>query len=452
MPPITRRRLLGAGGALGASALLGACGPGPGGPAGAVTIWNNLADAKQNAYFRKHHVGKYRGPRPVRFSPKPSGTIDRLIQTALAAGGGPSIIVTPGPSSFVSAYDSAGYLADLTPYAQRYGWRKKFAPWALAASEVDGKLVTLPASYETMAFYTNPATLDDLGLEPPTTREEFENFCTEAKGRGYIPLAAGNADYKGANEWFAGVGLNHGAGPEAVYSALRGETKWTDPVFVDAIDRLASYFRKGWFGGAVDLYFTNSFPTVYRQLATGKAAAMISGTWEFATLPVYFGKSAGNDATWEWNTLPSLGDDVPRVVWDLAIGQSAGINTNFEDTAAAADFLDFYTTDVRTIIAGVEEMNFAPPPVRIRASDFSARADRRIARLYSELSAATSIGYTTWTFFPQQTETYMIDYFENVITGQMSAKQYCQGIATRFVAEKSKGAVPTAPKPGGGLS
>ncbi|MEU5735913.1 hypothetical protein ABZ797_45010 [Streptomyces antimycoticus] len=30
---------------------------------------------------------------------------------------------------------------------------------------------------------------------------------------------------------------------------------------------------------------------------------------------------------------------VPQIVWDLAIGQSVGINTNFRDTAGAADYL-----------------------------------------------------------------------------------------------------------------
>lgn len=176
---------------------------------------------------------------------------------------------------------------------------------------------------------------------------------------------------------------------------------------------------------------------------------MLSGTWEFANLTPYFGKAAGNDATWQWATVPSLSDAVPPVVWDLAVGQSAGINTNFPDTAAAADYLDFLTTDVKTIIGAVEQMSFAPPPVHLDAADFSARADRRIVRLYSELSTATSVGYTTWTFFPQQTETYMIDYFENVITGRLSAAEYCQGIAARFETEQAEGRVPSAPKPGG---
>jgi len=451
---ISRRQLIAGGGALGAGTLLGACGTSAADPH-TITIWNNLPDAHQVAYFRRHFAEGYRrsgGRLPVRFTNKPSNTIDRLIQTSLAAGSGPSVIVTPGPSSFVSAYDSAGYLVDLTEYAQRYGWRRKFAAWALAASEVDGRLVTLPTSYETMVFYTNPATLDRLGLEAPGTREEFEHFCAEAKGRGLVPVAAGNADYKGANEWHVGVGLNHAAGPEAVHAALRGETRWTDPVFVDAVEQLASYFKKGWFGGSVDRYLTNGFPAVYRQLANGRAAAMISGSWEFSNLAQYFGKSAGNDADWAWHTVPSLRRGVPTQVWDLAIGQSAGVNTRAGNVAATVDYLDFLTTDKPAIVAGVERVAFEPPPIRITASDFSEAADPRVVRLYAGLSAARSIGYTTWTFFPPTTETYMIDYFENVITGRMSAHEYCAGIQSRFAAERAQGRVPTAPRPDGGLS
>ena len=446
----TRRRFLAAGGALGAAALLGACAPAV--SPDLITLWENFLDNRQYDYFRRHFAEDYPGRLPVQVTNKSSNTIDRLIQTALAAGAGPSIIVTPGPSSFVSAYWSAGYLVDLTRHRDRYGWRGKFAPWALAASEVDGKLVTLPGSYESMAFYVNPATLHKLGLTAPTTRDEFENFCAEAKGHDLVPVAAGNADYKGANEWHVGVGLNHGAGPEAVYSALRGETKWTDPVFVHAIERLAGYFTRGWYGGGADRYLTNSFPTVYRQLASGQAASMISGTWEFSSLPAYFGKAAGNPATWDWTPLPSLRDGVPDVVWDLAIGQSVGVNTNAGNVSASIDFLNFMTTNVRSIVASVEQMAFEPPPIHIATSDFSARADPRVVRLYAQLSTAPRIGYTTWTFFPPQTETYMIDYFENVITGGMTAREYCEGIQTRFAAEKAEGRVPTAPKPNGGLS
>jgi raffinose/stachyose/melibiose transport system substrate-binding protein len=445
---LTRRQFVAGGTLAGALAVLAGC-SGPGAATGdTITIWNNLDSAAQADYYRKHFVEAYT-KHPVQFSLKASNTIDRLIQTALAAGGGPSVIVSPGPSSFVSAYDSAGYLVDLSPYADRYRWPDTFAGWALDASKIDGRLMTLPTSYESMAFYVNPATLDELGLTIPRTLEEFEHFCTEAAGRGKVPIAAGNADYKGANEWHVGVGLNHAAGPEAMYAVLTGAAQWTDAVFVDAIERLAGWFKQGWFGGSVDRYFTNTFPTVYRQLASGEAASMISGTWEFANLGDYFGKAAGNDANWAWSTIPSLGAGVPEVVWDLAIGQSAGVNSNTGDVDAAVDFLNFLTTDVARIVKGVEEISFAPPPIHIARKDFGGGADPRIVTLYDQLSTARTIGYTTWTFFPQQTETYMINYWEKVITGSLSAQDYCKGIRDRFTAERQQGRVPTAPKPGG---
>lgn len=449
--PMTRRQFVAASTLAGAVAFLTACSPPAQKPGSPLTIWNNLDSPEQVAYYEKHFVKAYTKHR-VEFSSKASNTIDRLIQTALAARGGPSIIVTPGPSSFVSAYTSAGYLADLTAAMKTYGWDRTFAPWALQASQIDGRLMTLPASYESMAFYYNPAVLDELGLTPPKDLAEFENFCEEAEGHGRVPLAAGNADYKGANEWFVGVGLNHAAGPEAMYSALMGETSWKDPVFVDAIEQLAGWFKKGWFGGGVDRYFTNPFATVYRQLASGDAAGMISGTWEFPNLAPYFGAEADNDATWDWTTIPSMGAETTGPIWDLAIGQSVGVNTNVADVEAAIEYLDFLTTDLDTFIPAVEEASFALPPIHVDSSDFSAKADERVVRLYDQLSSAKAMGYTTWTFFPQQTETYMINYFENVITGDMSAEEYCAGVDDLFSAELAQGRVPVAPHPDGGVS
>ncbi len=445
---LTRRTFLAATGSIGLLAALTACSGKPGGAsANEIVFWNNLPDEQQLKYFTEHFVKGYPGKARVKFDQKPN--LDRLTQTSLAAGRGPDIIVTPGPSTAVSEFHRAGYLAELDGYAQKLGWNDAFASWALDASRVDGKLVTLPTAYESLVFFYNPATLEKLRVEVPKTREQFEAFCEEAAGAGLIPMAAGNADWKGANEWYVGHALNHGAGPDAVYSALTGKTPWTDPVFVDAISRFAGYFQKGWFGGGVESYFTTTFPTAYGQLAEGGAAGMMSGSWDFANLAPYFGKAAGNDATWDFAQIPSLGDGVPSDIWDLAIGQSLGINAKAGDLDAAADYLDWLTTDVKTIIAAIEAVNYQPTPIRIETTDFSADADERTVRLYSSMSNATRVGYTTWTFFPPKTETYLIDYFEKVLTGSLSPAEYCAGIDEQFVKEFKAGAVPTPPAPSG---
>lgn len=419
--------------------------PGSGKP---VQYWTFFDNAAGKIYFMQHFVKEYPGSNKVQITVKASDTIDRLLQTALAAGKGPDIILTPGPSQ-VAAYNDAGYLADLTPFAAQYKWHEKLASWALGASTIGGKLVTLPLSYESMVFYYNPATLDKLKLTVPKSRAEFENYCQVAQGNKMAPIAAGNADWKGANEWHLTVMLNHYAGPEAVYSALKGETPWTDAVFVDTVELLMGYFKNGWFGGSVDAYFTNQFPKLYKQLAGGEAAGMISGTWEMANLPGYFGANAKNDAIWDWAPLPSFRSGVPQVVWDLGVGASAGVNAKSANLNGAADYLNFLTTDVKTLTGAIEAINWQPTPLKLTEKNFSAKADPRLKRLYTELPAAKSIGYTTWTFYPQSTEAYMVQEFEKVITGQTSSKDFCAGIQERFAKELKAGKVPAIPTPAG---
>lgn len=451
---LNRRTFLITSGAALAAGGLAACGPSSSSSSSSslIEFWNNLDNQDLVAYFKKHFVDAYPGPGKVRFSNKSTDTIDRLTQTALAAGSGPDVIVTPGPSTGVTEYTKAGYLVDLDPYASKYGWDSTFASWALDASRIEGKLRTLPTQYETMVFYFNPDTVKGLGGSVPTTVSEFEAYCEEAHGNGLVPIAAGNADWKGANEWHMVVALNHGAGPAAVYQALQGQLRWDDPVFVDAITRYTGYFKKGWFGGGVTDYFTNKFSTQYEQLASGKAGGLISGSWEFSYLPAYFGSKAGNKADWDWAAIPSLGDGVPTGVWDLAIGQSVGVNSKAHSVKNTVNYLNFLTTDKDAILQALVDQNAAPPPIKIDQSDFPSGADERTVRLYTTLSNAKTIGYTTWTFFPQQTETYIIDYFEKVITGKMTAADYCAGIQEKFAPELQAGKVPQAPEPGVSLS
>lgn len=446
---ISRRSLLQAVGALGGLATLGGCATGTQATdQDLLEYWYYFADSDQEDYFVEHFIDGYTGSTPVRLTIKPSNTIDRLIQTALAAGKGPSLVVTPGPSQ-VKAYDDAGFLADLGPYAEKYGWNDLFAPWAMAASAVDGKLATLPTSYESMVFYSNPETLEKHGLTLPTDGDQFDAFCVEAQGKGLVPISAGNADYRASNEWFLTVALNHIAGPQAVYQALRGEIPWTEPVFVDTVARMSDWFTKGWFGGGVDIYFTNPTRKIYQQLANGEAASMISGTWDFANLGPYFGEAAGNEASWEWSTLPPLADGVPEEVWDLGVGQSTGINAHSANIDGAAEFLNFMTTDIDLITGAIEGINFQPPPIDLKAGDFPSGVDRRTLELYTQMPQAKTIGYTTWTFYPQKTETYMINQIERVFTGQMTAAEFCAGVQLRFASELESGQVPAVPEPGG---
>ncbi len=265
--PISRRRFLMNGGKMALSAglagsLLAACG-GQATQANGATVnyWYGLDDGNQRAYMKAHDIVAFNQANPnitVDISFKPEADVDRLIQIALSSGKGPDIVPTPGPS-YALQYINSNLFLDLDAYAQQYNWKNNILGWALDAGRVHNKLYSLPGSYQTLIIYYNKTLFAQKGWQVPTSRVELESLATEAMAQGIMPFMAGNADSRGASEWYTTMFFNHYAGPDAVYQALTGQIPWTDPVFVDAITLLRSYFSKGWFGGGIKQYFTNTF-------------------------------------------------------------------------------------------------------------------------------------------------------------------------------------------------
>ncbi|MER5788148.1 ABC transporter substrate-binding protein [Streptomyces sp. NPDC001980] len=453
--PLSRRRFLQLTGTAALSATaLSACGSGSGSAGNQVTYWGAFASTDIQKYFQQHFVDAYNktatGAKTLKaqMTVKQIDTIDRLTQTAVASGRGPDLITTTGPAQTLNYADNHRLLA-LDPYVEKSGWQDSFLPWALDAGRVDGKLYSLPSSFETMAVFYNPATLTRHGWQPPTTRAEFEDLCKDAKDKGIMPVGAGNAEWKAATEWHVTWVWNAFAGPEALYEALTGKRRWTDPVFVDAIAALKGWFDKGWFGGSTDRYFTNKFTDLYGDLASGKAALMFSGSWTFSEIGPYFGKAAGNDATWDWAPLPSLNTGVPAGVQPLSIGIANSVNKDCTHPEQAVAVLDYFVSDPARQLEYLAATGVAPSPVKMTEKDFPKDIDPRVKRQYLQLGEGSNIGYTTWTFWPAKSDTYIYEQMEKVLTGGLSPKDYCAGLDKLFQQELKAGARPPVPAPKG---
>lgn len=450
MSHLSRRRFLILTGQAGAGALLLAgCGEdGSSSPSGEVEFWRAFPDSESERFVQEAVVGAYNAEHSgsATLVPKPVDSFDQLIRTSLAAGEGPDIVSCTGPTGAL-AYQNAGYLAPLDEYADRFGWSERLQPWALGTGRIDDALYSVPANYASMVMFYNPAVFDQHGWQTPVTREDFEALCEDASGRGIVPVAAGNAEYRAASEWHATIFLNHAAAPEAVYQALRGEISWSDPVFVDAMELLNGYFQKGWYGGGVEAYLTAKFAGVNASLASGEAAMLPSGTWTFAELPAYFGAEAGNDQEWDWAPLPRLSDDTPADTFPLSVGTSFAINANTADVDAAAEFLDWLIDGKARQVDGLAQVNLAPAPLVFADADFPDDVDERVRRLYVELGQARSFSYPTWTFFPPKSNTFIYESVDKLITGQLTAAEYCAGLDEVFSAELADGKVPPFPEP-----
>ncbi|NEN07693.1 extracellular solute-binding protein [Diaminobutyricibacter tongyongensis] len=449
----SRRRLLKAGAiAIAVAAALAACtssgtaGSTTGAPTGTLSYWYapNTPDAKGVANFIKYNITPYQKKYPkvdLQAVQKNVNTINQQIQVALAAGKGPDIVTASGISNQIT-YAKAGYLSDLSSFATANKWSDTLLPWASEVSKVDGKTVTLPQGYETLLLFYNKTLFQKNGWTPPTNQQEVEDLAAKMEAQGITPFAAGNSDYPAGTEWLVSAFFNDVAGAAKVHDALTGSANWTDPAFADSINRLKSYFDKGWFGGGVKKYFSTTDPQKYTQFASGQAGMYISGSWEFVTLPDYFKKA---NSEFDWAPLPSLADGVP-VTYPLSIGNVLSVNKNTKNAHAAELYLDWNLKDTKTMWDQVANTGSDAMPVKINPSEIPSNVDPKIAREYTELAKASeqgAVGYTTWTSWGGQADQYIVDNTDKVLAGSLSTTDYLNGLQAAYKGDVQKATLPT---------
>jgi raffinose/stachyose/melibiose transport system substrate-binding protein len=77
--------------------------------------------------------------------------------------------------------------------------------------------------------------------------------------------------------------------------------------------------------------------------------------------------------------------------------------------------------------------------------------DERVARHLADLSQATdkgNFGYTAWTFWPSKSDVYIQEESQKVLTGDITAAEFCEGLDETFTQDRKEGAVPKIIKPG----
>jgi len=368
----------------------------------------------------------------------------QATQTAVAGGAGPDIVGTPGPS-FAMQLALAGRLVPLDEFAEQFGWNDRFAEGSLDLGMADGQLYSIPNEIETLVLYYNKTLFEQNGWELPTTLDELTALAEQVQAAGIVPFANSNAEWRPANEWFVGEFLNHSAGgPQKVYDALTGSIPWTDPDLVAAIEALNQMQQNGWFSGGLDRYYTATEAETGAMLGAGEAAMKIEGAWFIANADQFFGEIAGNENEWGWVPMPSVSGEA---IFDLGIGSTSSVNANSEHPEEAAAFLDYYFSP-ETQARLLATCGVVPSAVDLEGQDL-AGVNPGLAEILAALNEAFAegnYGYTTWTFWPPESETYLIEEIEKVWAGEMTAEAYLQGHQEIFDAEREAGTVPPIPE------
>lgn len=195
------------------------------------------------------------------------------------------------------------------------------------ASEIDGKIYGMPFNKSTEVIWYNKTLFDELGLEVPTTFEEFAQVAkTITEKKGIV-----GAGFDSLNNFYTTYLKNKGVD-------FNSKTDVTSAESVEAANYYLDGIKEGYFRIAgTDMY--------------------LSGPFANETLGMYVGSNAGEsfvkqgvDGKFEIGVAPYPAESVMQQGTDLYMFSSA----TAEQRTAAFEFLKFLTSTENQITWGVE--------------------------------------------------------------------------------------------------
>ncbi len=407
-----------------------------------VTWWYEQATPDQQKLIKENIVEPFDKANPEQsLKIDYRGTeLDKQLRVAMLSGNGPDVVYTAGPS-YVAPMAQSGQLMPLDDYAAKYKWQDRILPVFLKMGEYNGKLYALPKTYETVGLFYNRTLFEKHGWQAPKTLDEMETLADAMLKEGITPFAAGNADWRGANEWFVTLALNSVAGPDNLNKALRGEMPWTAEPFVKSIERLNSWWQKGYFGK--NYFSLTSSEQAADAMASGKAGMMPTGTWQFQNVATY-GKKAGSEAGFVG--FPSVSGDP---IFPLGIGSTFSIATKAKNPEGAATVINYvFSPEVYGTMNSAWQGEWNIPLKDISSVKMASEVTPLFTETMKTLSASVAdgkYGYTTWTFLPPATDSYIINGIEEVWLKKISPTDYLTKLDESFQKESKAGKARAVP-------
>lgn len=409
-----------------------------------VTFWFAQANSDGQAALRQNLVEAFNASQDkhlLQVEVK-GAAVNNLLKVALVAGNGPDIVQTAGPA-YLTAIANAGQVLPLDGFAETYKWKERFLPALLNTGVYGGKLYALPRDYESLHLFYNKEVFRRNNWTLPTNRAEMEQVADAALAKGIVPFGAGNADWKGVNEWLMTVFLNNVAGPENVRKALSGELPWTSAPFVEAVELSKAWYTKGYFGKN---YFSLTIEQGFLQAVNGKAAMALGGTWTFGTKS--YGMSSP-DTVMDVAAVPSLGSAFSGPLFQLACGATLSIAKNSQNPEGAAAVFDFMLTqkfyrDMNRDWPGKWALPVKDlPPEMLKGISYPL-FEKTVAQMHDAFGNGR-YGFTTWTFWPGATNSYLIEGIEQVWLNRITPDAYLGRMQTLFAQEFKGGKAPPLP-------
>ena len=235
---------------------------------------------------------------------------------------------------------------DLTPYlVKEYGddWASNYNEYAMSLLKGDdGEYYAVPLGLSYAGYvWANMKYFDKYGLELPTNYDELKEVCKTFRDNGEYPLVIGAKDsWINIDTWMnIGADIN----TEKLYSAIEGETPFTDEDLVQSFQIWQNCFTDGVFqDGALGVGMYTDSTDMYQK--EGSVPMILNGSWSLGAYmdsdeqsqEVYNGEGANHKIfLMDWN------NDGKIAPVEEAVDVSLAINNQSKVKDAAWTFVDW---------------------------------------------------------------------------------------------------------------
>ena len=235
---------------------------------------------------------------------------------------------------------------DLTPYlVKEYGddWASNYNEYAMSLLKGDdGEYYAVPLGLSYAGYvWANMKYFDKYGLELPTNYDELKEVCKTFRDNGEYPLVIGAKDsWSNIDTW---MNIAADINTEKLYSAIEGETPFTDEDLVQSFQIWQNCFTDGVFqDGALGVGMYTDSTDMYQK--EGSVPMILNGSWSLGAYmdsdeqsqEVYNGEGANHKIfLMDWN------NDGKIAPVEEAVDVSLAINNQSKVKDAAWTFVDW---------------------------------------------------------------------------------------------------------------
>lgn len=235
---------------------------------------------------------------------------------------------------------------DLTPYlVKEYGddWASNYNEYAMSLLKGDdGEYYAVPLGLSYAGYvWANMKYFDKYGLELPTNYDELKEVCKTFRDNGEYPLVIGAKDsWINIDTW---MNIAADINTEKLYSAIEGETPFTDEDLVQSFQIWQNCFTDGVFqDGALGVGMYTESTDMYQKEES--VPMILNGSWSLGAYmdsdeqsqEVYNGEGANHKIfLMDWN------NDGKIAPVEEAVDVSLAINNQSKVKDAAWTFVDW---------------------------------------------------------------------------------------------------------------